>query len=388
VQSIKGTRTVKSVFGEVNVPVISPENGGPIYSFNLSAAGRYDYYSDFGGTFNPRFAATLEPVEWLALRGSYGHSFLAPSLPQLYAPQTINRTTATVIMPAGASSEIFTGGGNPNLQPQKATTWSLGVDLKLPFVEGLRASLTYYNVNYRDKLGQAGAGPIQLGGGDFFTAKYAAFWIKDPTYEQAKAFIASPFSPVPITNTGGTLEALYGPNGERTANSPSYVASGKFGNLQRQLERGLDFDVSYKHPTSFGSLDFQVAGNLVLTRQISGDGVTFTDGLLTDSNFRASFMAGADIGQFRMTATLLHTSGHGLIPAASNGQNYVQPYNTVNAFFMYTFKEDGILADTVLSLRVNNLFDVLPPLNLRASSSYDNGDLIGRSFQLGLKKKF
>lgn len=391
-QSLVGARTVKSVFGEVNIPVISPESGGPIHAFNLSAAARYDHYSDFGGTFNPRFAATIEPVEWLTFRGSYGHSFLAPSLPQLFSPQVVNRSTTTVIMPPGSTSLVFLQGGNPKLQPQKATTWSLGLDIKAPFAEGLRASLTYYNVNYRDKLGQAGAGPIQLGGGDFYTDKYAAFWVKDPTLAQAIAFINSPFSPIPIANGSGaltTIESLYGPNGERTANSPSYIGSGRFGNLQRQIEKGLDFSVSYKQPMSFGSLDFQVAGNLVLDRKISQDGVTFVDGLETDVGFRGSVMVGADVGNFRMSATLMHTSGHGLSPVGNlTGQSYVKPYNTVRTFVSYTFKEDGILADTALSLQINNLFDVLPPRNLRASSGYDNGDLLGRTFQLGLKKKF
>jgi len=66
----------------------------------------------------------------------------------------------------------------------------------------------------------------------------------------------------------------------------------------------------------------------------------------------------------------------------------VDAYDTVSAFFSYTFEEDGPLADTVVSLNVNNVFDVKPPVNLAASTGFDPGDLIGRSFQLGLKKKF
>ena len=46
----------------------------------LSAAGRYDHYSDVGGTFNPKFGATFKPVDWVSIRGSWGKSFVAPSL--------------------------------------------------------------------------------------------------------------------------------------------------------------------------------------------------------------------------------------------------------------------------------------------------------------------
>ncbi|MGE3690690.1 MAG: TonB-dependent receptor plug domain-containing protein [Novosphingobium sp.] len=388
-QALTGRRTVKSVFGELNIPLISPDSGGPIHALNLSAAGRYDHYTDFGGTFNPRFAATLQPVEWLTLRGSYGRSFLAPSLPQLFAAQTISFSNNAFVLPPGATSVLFLLGGNPNLRPQKATTWSLGMDLKVPFVEGLRASLTYYNVRYKDRLGQAGGGPIQFQGGDFYTAKYANFWLKDPSYDQIVAFIASSVSPIPISNTGGTVEGLYGSNRERIAASPTYIGSGQVGNIARQNDQGLDFDVSYKRPTSFGSIDFRIAGNYILTREVASDGAIFIDSLLTEPSFRGSFTAGAEVGNFRMTASLLHTSGRGLSSDAnSSGQTYVNAYNTVNTFVSYTFDDHGILSDTVLSLQVNNLFDVRPPVNLIASTGYDPGDLLGRTFQLGVKKKF
>lgn len=52
--------------------------------FTLSAAARFENYSDFGSTLNGKLAARLEIAAGLALRASAGTGFRAPSLAQLY----------------------------------------------------------------------------------------------------------------------------------------------------------------------------------------------------------------------------------------------------------------------------------------------------------------
>ena len=73
-------RNVKSVFGEVNLPIVGADNRGFIHSLSLTASARYDEYSDFGHTFNPKFGINFEPAEWLRLRGNWGKAFQAPGL--------------------------------------------------------------------------------------------------------------------------------------------------------------------------------------------------------------------------------------------------------------------------------------------------------------------
>jgi len=74
-------RNVHAVFGEIVVPVIGGAGASPyLRRLDLSAAVRHDNYSDFGSTTNPRLAFTLQPVEDLTFRGSYGTSFTAPAL--------------------------------------------------------------------------------------------------------------------------------------------------------------------------------------------------------------------------------------------------------------------------------------------------------------------
>jgi iron complex outermembrane recepter protein len=381
-QQYTGTRQVLSAFGELEVPVISPESDGPIHELRLSAAGRYDHYSDFGSTFNPRFAVSLKPVEWLTLRGTYGKSFIAPALPQLFAPLAMIQSNVAFILPPGATSVLFVTGGNPNLQPQKARTWSLGLDLTVPGVEGLRASLTYYNARFRDKLASGPFTQVAL----FYTPTYASFYIQNPTLQQVQGFVGGPAS---FTGLAGfpTLASLFAADGSRTASSPTYVTSQRVGNLSRENNQGLDFDVSYRTDTSFGSFDFGVAGNYVLKRENAADGITFVDALLTETRFRASVTAGANIGNFRFSTTLLHTGGFGL-PANATTQTRVSAFNTVDAFASYSFKGESLLKDTELTLNVTNLFNVRPPVNLTAATGYSFGSILGRYVQLGLKKKF
>lgn len=383
-QRYSGPRTVYSAFGELDVPLISPESDGPIHELRLGASARYDHYSDFGDTFNPRFAASLLPVEWLTFRGAYGKSFVAPDLAQLYSPQSITQSNTAFILPPGANNILIVTGGNPNLKPQKATTWSLGLDIKVPFAEGLRASLTYYNVRFKDRIASAPFTNRAL----FYTPTYAGFYIQNPTYQQVLDFVGAEASFRGLTGFP-TLDSLYGPAPDRarTSASPAYISSGRSGNIAAERNRGLDFDVSYMHPTSFGSLDFGVAGNYVTKRETASDGITFVNALLTESRFRGTASVGANVENFRFTATLFHTEGYGL-PTNATTQKRVKDYNTVDSYVSYTFTDQGFLTDTVISLQVTNLFDVKPPVNLTASTGYAPGNILGRTFQFGLSKKF
>ena len=57
-------------------------------SLDVTAAPRYDHYSDFGSTTNPKFSFRFQPVKAVLLRGSYSTGFRAPSLYELNAAQT------------------------------------------------------------------------------------------------------------------------------------------------------------------------------------------------------------------------------------------------------------------------------------------------------------
>ncbi len=72
-------------------------------NWELTAGLRYDHYSDFGDTFNPRLALVWQTTEKLTTKFLYGQAFRAPNFQELYA------TTSRSI-------------GNPNLDPEETET--------------------------------------------------------------------------------------------------------------------------------------------------------------------------------------------------------------------------------------------------------------------------
>jgi vitamin B12 transporter len=71
-----------------------------------SAGFRWDHYTTFGNTVNPRISLGYKPVADLKIRGSYGRAFRAPSAGELALPYY----------------------GNPDLKTEKSRSWEIGVD--------------------------------------------------------------------------------------------------------------------------------------------------------------------------------------------------------------------------------------------------------------------
>lgn len=108
---------------------------------------------------------TFKPIESVSIRGAWGKSFVAPSLADSFIADptainwidgaTLNFIAPPAVLaangfpPVGAGQKImFLLGFNPGLQPQKATTWSVGLDIQPAGVPGLKMSTTYYNIRY------------------------------------------------------------------------------------------------------------------------------------------------------------------------------------------------------------------------------------------------
>jgi iron complex outermembrane recepter protein len=122
-------RSVESAFVEVNMPIV--------HMLDADAAVRYDHYQGVGSTVNPKGSLKFQPFQWWLLRASAGSGFRAPSLTDLYAAQatsvTSNGTRDPIKCPTfdpnnqACSFQFSTvTGGNPNLQPEKSTTLTLG----------------------------------------------------------------------------------------------------------------------------------------------------------------------------------------------------------------------------------------------------------------------
>lgn len=127
----QGERTAKAIYTELSIPVLA--------ELELSLAGRYDHYSDFGNTFNPQLGLRYTPLANLLIRASYGEGFRAPTLADLYRGPTQGWYTITNYPLCHATvGEEITGctrrdsiyvdiGGNDKLKPETSKTTNIGV---------------------------------------------------------------------------------------------------------------------------------------------------------------------------------------------------------------------------------------------------------------------
>ena len=397
---VRASRNVKAAFGELFVPIVGEGNREVmgIHSLSLSLSGRYDDYSDVGSTFNPKVGVTLEPVSGLKLRGNWGTSFNAPSL-----ADTIGSPDGSISISFPANNNVFGvnpnfpidfsrgagqamvsfGGAFPGVIPQKATTYSFGFDLQPDFAPGLRASLTYYNVDFKDQIALP---PTFLPN---FYSLFTNLYIMYPTREQVEAYAAN------YPTGAQDISVLYAAAGE-PAKPPVYILRDtRRRNLGRLKVSGLDFSLNYARPTGFGSMDCSFSGTYELNRETQAfNGAPTVDALVADNSyFRFATSVGANIGDhLRAQVTWNHTHGYNLTPqAAFNFQNRVDSFNVINLFARYDVKGEKLFNDLSFTLNVNNLSDAEPPLLQGFSlvnSGFINGNTLGRVVQIGVNKKF
>ena len=117
--SSDGDRHATSTFLELSVPALS--------DVELQLAGRYDYYSDFGSTFNPKLGVNWRPLDNVLLRASAGTGFKAPTLQELYSEEIFS--FESVFDPVtGEVVEVPTlASGNDDLDAEQSDNYSLGL---------------------------------------------------------------------------------------------------------------------------------------------------------------------------------------------------------------------------------------------------------------------
>jgi iron complex outermembrane receptor protein len=120
---------------------------------SLTAAGRFEHYSDFGNTVNGKIAARYEFIDGFAVRGSVSNGFRAPSLHQQVFTTTSTNFISGVpveILTAPVSTPIARALGARDLKPEKSLNLSAGVTANpLP---GMTLTVDYYNIKIKDRI--------------------------------------------------------------------------------------------------------------------------------------------------------------------------------------------------------------------------------------------
>lgn len=372
-------RDVSSVYGELFIPIFGDGNGAPLmHSLSLSLSGRYDDYSDFGSTSNPKVGVSWEPVEGVAVRASYGTSFRAPGLRQVgatvgsYYLSAAQAVTYANDPTRGAAqvNTVYLLGGNKDLQPEEATTYSFGIDVNPTALPDLRASLTYYNIEYTNVIGTPAVPYV------FTDPTFAPVVYRNPTLAQLNSLlsIAAPVNlPAPLPAIGNVLDLRLNNFGIRNTD-------------------GLDFDINYRWTTSFGSVFADLAGNYILNFDTQfSPGAPVADSLkLGVPRWTARATLAAEVGSISLAGFVNYRDGvtNNFTTPTGVSSYEADGYMTVDLRAAWTLPDTGWTSGTVLALQVNDLFDEEPPFFPASDGVGGSYNPIGRFVAVNIRKTF
>ena len=165
-------RDVNAVFAEVSVPIFSDQNAiSGLQELEVSAAIRYEDYSDFGSTTDPKFGLSWRPFDSLRLRGTYSTSYRAPLLNE--AGGTFNSfifffssLAANPDVPEGIPLLLL--GDAPELGPETSDTWTVGLDYQPTFAPNFSISANYFNTEFSDRIALPTGGNFSIIGDPAF----------------------------------------------------------------------------------------------------------------------------------------------------------------------------------------------------------------------------
>jgi len=363
-------RNITSVYGELFVPLVSD---APFAKrLTLSAAVRYDDYSDFGSTTNPKISATWDPIDGISFRGTWGKSFRAPSL-----VDTGNLNFAFIFPVPDPTqgnaliNQLLWTGSNPNLKPEKAESWSIGADLRPDFLPGFTAGVTYFKVDYRNRIEGVSASLAN-------EAIYSQFIIRNPPLDTINY----------LYNSGWLVTAPIDPN------DIDVLVDGRRNNVGSMKMEGLDVNVNYEFPVS--SLGVVSAGithsQIFHVYRQTFPALPVTDVVdLFENPLRSKGRANLGFRSGGFNANLFYNYGGTYTNTAVIPNVKASPQKTFDLTLRYSFADEAsILGGTTLQLSATNLFDKDPPIVINGASSWDNTTAsgIGRFVSIAIQKKW
>ncbi len=121
-------------------------------NFMVSAAARFENYSDFGSTFNGKLATRYKITDQVALRGSFSTGFRAPSLVQKFYGLNFTNFQGgnlVTIQLASNDSALANAAGIPQLKQEKSVNGGAGLTFNS---NKFTATLDGYYVKVKDRI--------------------------------------------------------------------------------------------------------------------------------------------------------------------------------------------------------------------------------------------
>jgi iron complex outermembrane recepter protein len=344
---ISASRDVYALYGEMNFPLVK--------TLELDVAARYDHYSDFGSTTNPKVSLRWQPTSTFLARGSYGTGFLAPTLFQLDSTQTLGFTDPGLDDPLRCPTTgnlhdcnaQFNGifGGNPNLKPQRS--WQATGGIVWEPMSGASVSLDYFSLTLSDSIFTAGLVADYLLSSPAIAQQYSDLIHRGPVDP------AFPNLPGPIVDIQQTPI-----------------------NLGDTKMQGIDIDLRYVTPaSSLGRFRFGVAGTYYLKYDLENVDGSYTG--IVSNNYGSA--ATGVIPRYKQYATVTWEIGPW---ATTLGNNFQSSYTdshavqgnlrTVGSMSLWDLQTSYTgFKNWTLTLGAKNIFDTDPPVtNVTGNFTY------------------
>lgn len=386
--------SVYAFFAETNLPITD--------TLNAQAAIRYEDYGGLtGSTVNPKLAVKWQIADAFALRGSVGTTFRGPTP----ANRSSNGVTGlSGIQAAGNNFKSVDFTGNPAIGPEKAFTYNVGAIFQ---TGGLRVIADYWHFNIEDQITSVPAQIVAtavggVGNGTQFVNCGSAL----------RSLIT--FN----NNNACTQGVTIGNDIQRvrsdTVNGPRIKVTGIDGSVDYKMSDVMGGDVSvgasFSRLVKYDIGEFELNGVFV-SAAYSALGFTNYDRFPgTVSKLRAASYAEYSRGDHNLRFDLTYVGG----ATDNRGPTTVQTGSSANCNVanaqagtatncqlttlglkvkaFYTLDATYRIQlpwDTTVTASVFNIFD-RDPSAARLEAGYDPfiGNPYGRSFKLGVRKKF
>ncbi len=138
----KHTRDSDSFFAEFAFPLLS--------NLEISASVRDEDFSTGQDDVVKKYGFIYTPLDWLALRGTWGEAFIVPTLNQLNGLENCSLSNVDDLFTTFSGFITSCAGGNPDLRVETADSWSLGFDLTP--IDGLDIHFSWSETDFEDRI--------------------------------------------------------------------------------------------------------------------------------------------------------------------------------------------------------------------------------------------
>jgi len=264
------------------------------------------------------------------------------------------------------------------VQPERARSWTGGLDFVPAAVPGLTLGMTYFNTLFTDRIQST-----SLVGNVLSDPAYAAIVITNPTAAQI-AYICS--------------HAAFpqGTAAECVNSAPGAIVDLRVRNLATLKTNGIDFDSRYEQPLPLGKLRLDLNGTWLLGfRQAETPDAPLSSLLSTENepiNLRMRASAGWQFAGFG--ALVAANFANGYHDVASTPPRRIDSWTTIDVQLRYDIPDDANrwLRGTRIELNAHNVFNQDPPFlnNQIVGIGYDqeNANPYGRVLSLELRKNW